>query len=142
MPAHLVDHTSLAPRNREEGGGGGGGVREQKCRNEGGAPPPNAALEPRNPNGAKSSDETDAKTEAARAEGAGESGGGAAAADAKTRSRVASTPRAPDAKGESPLFSPVGGVTAAFAAAALMPSAGDRGALPQRAAVECTEPPV
>ena len=95
---------------------------------EGGAPPPNAALEPRNPNGAKSSDETDAKTEAARAEGAGESGGGAAAADAKTRSRVASTPRAPDANGESPLFSPVGGVTAAFAAAALMPSAGDRGA--------------
>ena len=56
---------------------------------EGGAPPPNAALEPRNPNGAKSSDETDAKTEAARAEGAGESGGGAAAADA-ARSRVAS----------------------------------------------------
>ena len=80
-------------------------------------------------NGAKSSDETDAKTEAAAAaEGAGESGGGAAAADAKTRSRVASTPRAPDANGGSPLFSPVGGVTAAFAAAALMPSAGDRGA--------------
>jgi len=79
-------------------------------------------------NGAKSSDETEAKTEAARAEGAGESGGGAAAADAKTRSRVASTPRAPDANGGSPLFSPVGGVTAAFAAAALMPSAGDRGA--------------
>lgn len=77
-------------------------------------------------NGAKSSDETEAKTEAARAEGAGESGGGAA--DAKTRSRVASTPRAPDANGGSPLFSPVGGVTAAFAAAALMPSAGDRGA--------------
>jgi hypothetical protein len=93
-----------------------------------GAPPPNAALESRNPNGAKSSDETDAKTEAARAEGAGESGGGAAAADAKTQSRVASTPRAPDANGGSPLFSPLGGVTAAFAAAALMPSAGDRGA--------------
>ena len=80
-------------------------------------------------NGAKSSDETEAKTEAARAEGAGESGGGAAAADAKTRSRVAAaSPRAPDANGGSPLFSPVGGVTAAFAAAALMPSAGDRGA--------------
>ena len=82
-------------------------------------------------NGAKSSDETDAKTEAApAAEGAGESGGGAAAADAKTRSRVvASTPNGRvDANGGSPLFSPVGGVTAAFAAAALMPSAGDRGA--------------
>ena len=58
------------------------------------------------------------------AEGAGESGGGAA--ERKTRAR---TPRGRERRPSndgSPLFSPVGGVTAAFAAAALMPSAGDR----------------
>ena len=46
----------------------------------------------------------------------------------RKRGAASRAPRAPDANGESPLFSPVGGVTAAFAAAALMPSAGDRGA--------------
>jgi hypothetical protein len=58
-------------------------------------------------------------------EGAGESGGGAA--EKKTRSRTPrhAAPRQPSNDG-SPLFSPVGGVTAAFAAAALMPSANDR----------------
>ena len=55
-------------------------------------------------------------------EGAGESGGGAGVRNAKSRARVVPT------HGGSPLFSPVAGVTAAFAAAALMPSAGDRGA--------------
>jgi len=125
-PGPSVRVTKKKPRDAARDAGLGVAVLRS------GAPPPNAEpAEPRNPpNGAKSSDETDAKTEAAAAaEGAGESGGGAAAADAKTRSRVAAaSPRAPDANGGSPLFSPVGGVTAAFAAAALMPSAGDRGA--------------
>jgi len=57
-------------------------------------------------------------------EGAGESGGGAA--EKKTRSRTPRGPPRQPSNDGSPLFSPVGGVTAAFAAAALMPSAGDR----------------
>ena len=57
-------------------------------------------------------------------EGAGESGGGAA--EKKTRSRTPRGPPRQQSNDGSPLFSPVGGVTAAFAAAALMPSAGDR----------------
>ena len=70
----------------------------------------------------------DGEDDADANEGAGESGGGAAGVgrpNPKTRARV--VPKE-DSKGGSPLFSPVGGVTAAFAAAALMPSAGHRGA--------------